>query len=379
MNGTDVVTVTGAGDMGIGTTNPLTKIHVVSTDADTTMRCESMGSNFGEAGFSMKTSEGRWLWYMDDYTHNALPEGALGLFKEHGTGTSYVLACSSSGNVGIGTVAPSSILSFGGNVDRTIGMERRTTSTYDGKNLTIVAGGAKAGQSNKPGGDLIVSAGTSTGDQGSQIYFKTAVGSTSGTADRTPATQMIIDNTGNVGIGTTAPGAKLEVVGNVKATAFIATTSGAGAYKYNTSTNMTVPDYVFDAYFDGKANDNPEYHLTDLNTLKAYVKEHRHLPRVPSRKEIEKEQAVNVHNMTMVTLEKVEELTLYVLQLEEEGKTKDEAIKKIKDESNAAVSALRVENEMLKKNVTFLSQQNEVLGKDIEIIKQQITALQTAR
>ncbi len=120
------------------------------------------------------------------------------------------------GNVGIGTATPSSILSLGGNVDRTFGMERHTVADTSGNDLTLRAGGATSGATNKTGGNLLLSAGISTGNEGSLIAFLTAPPGVSGTADHGPSTKMIIDGNGNVGIGTPNPAQKLEVVGNVK-------------------------------------------------------------------------------------------------------------------------------------------------------------------
>ncbi|MDP4267640.1 MAG: hypothetical protein Q8880_09435 [Bacteroidota bacterium] len=149
---------------------------------------------------------------------------------------------------------------------------------------------------------------------------------------------MVLGGTGvyavNVGIGTTAPTEALEVIGNVKATSFIATTTGAGAYKYNTSSNMTVPDYVFDKHFDGLSKENPVYEMMSLSDLEKYIKKNRHLPRVPSREELKKEGAVNMQGISMITLEKVEELSLYIIQLEKKNNDLQRQIDELKKKIN---------------------------------------------
>jgi hypothetical protein len=108
--------------------------------------------------------------------------------------------------------------------------------------------------------------------------------------------------------------------GNVQASAFIAKTAGVGAYKYNTTQNMNVPDYVFENYFDNNKTMNPEYRMMPLNELGEYVKKEKHLPGVPSRERIMKDGAINMQAFSMVTMEKVEELTLYILELEKQIK-----------------------------------------------------------
>lgn len=66
-------------------------------------------------------------------------------------------------------------------------------------------------------------------------------------------------------------------------------------------------DYVF-------ADD---YELKPLSEVEAYVKENKHLPGVPSADEFSN-QGMNVSKMSNLLLEKVEELTLHVIQLQKE-------------------------------------------------------------
>ncbi len=100
---------------------------------------------------------------------------------------------------------------------------------------------------------------------------------------------------------------------------------------YNPSLTSTSKD-VFAVYGDGKVfarqvkvwNENPwpdyvfekNYKLLTLNELKQYIEKHKHLPNIPSACEIEQE-GINVGEMNKLLLEKIEELTLYILQLEE--------------------------------------------------------------
>lgn len=69
----------------------------------------------------------------------------------------------------------------------------------------------------------------------------------------------------------------------------------------------TYPDYVF-----GEA-----YELMPLSALKSFIEEHKHLPNIPSAQEMHEEGVVNLGEMNRLYLEKIEELTLYILQLEE--------------------------------------------------------------
>lgn len=67
------------------------------------------------------------------------------------------------------------------------------------------------------------------------------------------------------------------------------------------------PDYVFDE----------EYQLMPLSELQLFIQKNNHLPNVPSACEME-EQGINVAKSNVMLMEKVEELTLYLIQLKEQ-------------------------------------------------------------
>jgi hypothetical protein len=65
------------------------------------------------------------------------------------------------------------------------------------------------------------------------------------------------------------------------------------------------PDYVFDK----------KYKLPSLQQLAAFIAQNNHLPNIPSAAEVEKN-GIEVGDMQKRMMEKIEELTLYILQLE---------------------------------------------------------------
>lgn len=69
------------------------------------------------------------------------------------------------------------------------------------------------------------------------------------------------------------------------------------------------PDYVFDE----------KYKLISIDSLSCYIKENKHLPNLPTANEV-KENGILVGNMQYVLVEKIEELTLYLIKLNEENK-----------------------------------------------------------
>ena len=107
------------------------------------------------------------------------------------------------------------------------------------------------------------------------------------------ADQFIMDHNGNVGIGTTSPDAKLAVKGTIHANEVKVDLLGAVA-----------PDYVFEK----------DYPLTSLSELKTYIDQNKHLPEIPSAKEME-ENGINLKEMNLLLLKKVEEMTLHMIDL----------------------------------------------------------------
>ena len=67
------------------------------------------------------------------------------------------------------------------------------------------------------------------------------------------------------------------------------------------------PDYVF----------NNQYKLRGLNEVEDFIKKNNHLPGIPSAKEVESN-GVNVGEMQKLQMEKIEELTLYIIELKKE-------------------------------------------------------------
>ncbi|MCZ4407638.1 hypothetical protein O3Q51_02375 [Cryomorphaceae bacterium 1068] len=81
------------------------------------------------------------------------------------------------------------------------------------------------------------------------------------------------------------------------------------------------PDYVF-------ADD---YSMMNLNELEEYIKTENHLPGVPSASEVEEADGIMLGEMQRVTVEKLEELTLYILELKKENDQLKERIEALEN------------------------------------------------
>jgi hypothetical protein len=131
------------------------------------------------------------------------------------------------------------------------------------------------------------------------------------------AWRLIADNTGKVGIGTTTPDQLLTVKGII--------------HSQEVRVDLTVPgpDYVFEK----------NYSLPALKEVKDYIDQHKHLPEVPSAIQMEKN-GVQLGEMNMLLLKKVEELTLYVIEQNKKielQQQQNEVQQKQIDKLNAAI------------------------------------------
>ncbi|WP_052496119.1 hypothetical protein [Pedobacter lusitanus] len=122
--------------------------------------------------------------------------------------------------------------------------------------------------------------------------------------------QVRIDASGNVGIGTTTPTAKLSVNGNLWAT------------EIRVDSTNPWPDYVFEPY----------YEKLPLTELESFIKINKHLPEIPSAGTIAKE-GIDLGDMNAKLLKKVEELTLYLIELKKDNEVLSERVKKLENKN----------------------------------------------
>jgi hypothetical protein len=297
------------GNIGIGTTNPLGRVDIKIKSDESSIKhlrfldgneqigtfgplSSSDGGGLAFSAFSKPSTTSAPTMVLSAYTNDLVPQlnyqaavsirgydvsdnstlQNMPIFKVMNGHHSAYLTVAANGKVGLGTTSPSAEL------------EVKSTSN------NIAEFHLNSAANNKP----------------SAIRFQDDGQSTWGILAHYPDTDklsifnyhnssntMVFDSKGNVGIGTKDPKSKLAVNGQIRAT----------EVKVLTSIN-SVPDYVFE----------PEYVLRTLEETKAFITENKHLPEIPSAAEIG-ENGLDLGEMNMKLLKKIEELTLHQIAL----------------------------------------------------------------
>ncbi len=133
---------------------------------------------------------------------------------------------------------------------------------------------------------------------------------------------------GNTGIGTYTPNAKFHVNGSM----LIGNNSSRVAAGYSMSVDGKImceelkvqlstawPDYVFD----------DAYKLMPLTDLEATIKQQKHLPNIPSSAQVGAANGIELGEMNRKLLEKIEELTLYIIQINKEKEQMEKRVSKL--------------------------------------------------
>nr|WP_068892581.1 hypothetical protein [Pedobacter panaciterrae] len=209
-----------------------------------------------------------------------------------------------SGSVGIGTTAPASLLHLNGiTTTNPLGAVILTIQAAH-SSATLGSGGIIKFTNNLASADAAAIKTYTEGAGNVSLRFQTGYG-TGTLVDR-----MTISNTGNVGIGTTTPNAKLAVNGTIR----------AKEVKVETA---NWPDYVF----------AKEYKLPSLKETEEHILQQGHLPGIPSAAEV-KANGVDLGEMNAKLLQKIEEMTLIMIELSKKVEDQSKVLKKQQKQLN---------------------------------------------
>ncbi len=291
--GGERLSVLANGNIGVGIANPLDKLHIngILRWGNETSKSiysgidaigafiEQVGQNAAESKIRFQTSRSG---DMANYTRLMInPEKGF-LFENIGNGN---------GNVGIGVASPSEKLELEGKIKINNGFSEPNDES--GFRLKFYDNG---GVHNDPGLGL-----SGSGDGNEVMWLNAKAGFRF--INGTEGDRLNILSNGNVGIGTTTPNEKLAVNGKIRAKEIKVETANW-------------PDYVF---ADG-------YKVEKLEELERYIKANKHLPEMPSAKEVEAN-GIELGEMMKLQQKKIEELTLYLIEKDKELTKNKELVK----------------------------------------------------
>ncbi|GAA4093010.1 hypothetical protein GCM10022392_14250 [Mucilaginibacter panaciglaebae] len=207
---------------------------------------------------------------------------------------------------------------------------------------------------------------------------------------------IINSSSGNVGIGTPTPAMKLHIAGSgistdtqwielidpqansgTSSSLLLGQSNGVSAIQVGASNNLTIqptggnvligqttqanPAYKLDVNGSARVNEvvvnstgadfvfEKKYKLTTLSEVKTYIDENHHLPQIPSAKEMEKN-GLSVGEMNTKLLQKVEELTLYLIEKDKQLSNQQQNIKAQQKQINELKEQLKNIAKSLPKN-----------------------------
>ncbi|WP_051662758.1 hypothetical protein [Flavobacterium sp. KJJ] len=263
------------GNVGLGTLDPLVKLDVIGAG-----RFRVPDDQSGIGGLTIETIGGTNLKIGGNFNYSWIQSHAsLPLYiNELGNNT---IINPQYGNVGIGTTNPDAKLSVNGDarIKQNLFISGSSGGYTTGDNPVLYFGVAgNFSKINVPFGDKMIL---------SSYHGYTFNTSYNGS---TPITALTIGITGDVGVGTTTPDAKLAVNGTIHSKEVKVDLTGWS-------------DYVFKKL----------YTLPTLEEVEKHIAEKGHLENIPSEEEVLKN-GINLGEMNAKLLQKIEELTLYVVE-----------------------------------------------------------------
>lgn len=277
------------GNVGIGTASPSRMLDIrtnpsqmfglsISPDGDNSSYL-LLNKRSGFDGGILLSRDGRYEWQQVNHDNGSLSWYSYG----RAGGGKTVVTFNKEGQLGIGTVAPSSMVDVRTNPSQLYGLSIRP----DGDHSSYMVLDRKSGYD---GGILWSQDGAyawqqinqDTGDMSWYSYKKVGGG----------RTVVTFSKEGDVSIGTTdSKGYRLAVAGPMI------------AESVKVKVQSEWPDYVFDE----------NYKMRSLTSLEAFIRVNKHLPELPSAADV-RANGIDLGAMNAELLKKIEELTLHLIE-----------------------------------------------------------------
>ena len=226
VGGGEKMRIDSSGNVGIGTTSPSNRLDVVGTASVSYLRVGSSASQEGIIRYYSAGGQGIGI------TTGALNSSGIGLYVSHG---------SNNRNVGIGTTNPSEKLEVVGNVKVDKGSVPGKTAYLSDDGLYIGRPSAYGG--GYPSNVIVDPSSPNYLDINSRSRINLKLNNN---------TVLVANDSGNVGIGTTTPGRKLQVEGGDFYTNDKSDTTGAsvgyGGNSFQIRNGNTSEDLNFDIF-----------------------------------------------------------------------------------------------------------------------------------
>jgi hypothetical protein len=278
------------GRLGIGTTSPATKLETTGTIRVTssTPVIHLNENDIADQNFQVDVSGGNFNIRTNNSTF---------------TNASTKFSISSSGKVGIGTSTPKKTLDVNGSVRFGLSNASGIEISRFSSALADIPGSTGGIQFQGPVNSHVVFD-IKGNDRNDGFYVR--VPSTLQPDPTVDKMAFVVKADGKVGIGIN-PSEKLTVDGKIRSEEVqVVIIDG--------------PDYVFEE----------DYELRSLEETKAYISKNKHLPEIPSAKQMEAD-GIELGDMNMRLLKKIEELTLYQIELMERLEKAEKEISKLKN------------------------------------------------